>query len=92
MAIEDAGALGIIFSPKYNHLSISQRLELYEMTRKDRATRVQQASARARTDLSERIGWSSSTDRPGKLTIEEICAYDMHSHVATLATQFGSQK
>ena len=85
MAIEDAGALGIIFSPKYNDLSIQQRLGLYELTRKNRATRVQQASARARTDLSERIGWSSSEDRPGKLTIEEICGYNMHEHVAELA-------
>lgn len=88
MAIEDAGALGIIFSPKYSHLSIGQKLKLYEQTRKQRATKVQKASARARTDLSERIGWSSSTDRPGKLTIEEICGYDMHAHVAQLAKEF----
>ena len=87
MAIEDAGALGIIFSPKYSHLGITEKLRLYEQTRKDRATRVQSASARARTDLSERIGWSASTDRPGKLTIEEICGYNMHEHVAALAEQ-----
>ncbi|KAL6249682.1 hypothetical protein RBB50_003537 [Rhinocladiella similis] len=87
MAIEDAGALGIIFSPKYGHLQVNDRLRLYEMTRKERATRVQSASARARTDLGERIGWSSSTDRPGKLTIEEICGYDIHAHVAQLAEQ-----
>jgi salicylate hydroxylase len=85
VAIEDAGALGIVFSFKYSHLSVSDRLRLYESTRKDRATRVQSASARARTDLSERIGWSSSKDRPGKLTIEEICGYNMHEHVAQLA-------
>jgi len=85
MAIEDAGALGIIFSPKYGHLSVAEKLKLYETTRKGRATRVQTASARARTDLSERIGWSSSKDRPGKLTIEEICGYDMHGHIAQLA-------
>lgn len=85
MAIEDAGALGICFSPKYSHMSIEDRLRLYERTRKDRATRVQSASARARTDLSERIGWSSSKDRAGKLTIEEICGYNMHEHIAQLA-------
>ncbi|OBT71041.1 hypothetical protein VF21_10624 [Pseudogymnoascus sp. 05NY08] len=84
MAIEDAGALGIVFSPKYAQLSVSEKLKLYEMTRKERASRVQKASARARTDLSERIGWSSSEDRPGKLTIEEVCGYDMHCHVAEL--------
>lgn len=87
MAIEDAGALGIVFSAKYNHLSVSDRLRLYERTRKERATKVQSASARARTDLSERIGWSSSKDRPGKLTIEEICGYNMHEHIAQLAAQ-----
>lgn len=86
-AIEDAGALGIVFSPKYSHLDVAQKLKLYETARKDRATRVQSASARARTDLSERIGWSSSKDRPGKLTIEEICGYDMHEHIAQLASE-----
>ena len=85
MAIEDAGALGIVFSKKYDHLTVAERLSLYEKTRKERATRVQSASARARTDLSERIGWSSSKDRPGKLTIEEICGYHMHEHIAQLA-------
>ncbi|KAK5055122.1 hypothetical protein LTR84_012870 [Exophiala bonariae] len=88
MAIEDAGALGIVFSPKYSRLSVQQRLKLYETTRKERATRVQSASARARTNLSERIGWSSSSDRPGKLTIEEICGYDIHAHIAQLAEDF----
>lgn len=83
-AMEDAGALGIIFSEKYNDLNVEQRLRLYEMTRKERASRVQAASSKARTDLSERIGWSSKTDRPGKLTIEEICGYDMHAHVTEL--------
>lgn len=83
-AIEDAGALGIIFGERYDHLSVGERLRLYEQERKQRATRVQEASARARTDLSERIGWSSSTDRPGKLTIEEVCGYDMKGHVADL--------
>jgi salicylate hydroxylase len=87
MAIEDAGALGIIFSPKYSHLTVQQRLGLYEITRKERATRVQSASARARTDLSERIGWSSSKDRPGKLTIDEICGYDIHAHIERLANE-----
>lgn len=87
MAIEDAGALGIVFSSKYNHLNVEEKLKLYEKTRKARATRVQQASARARTDLSERIGWSSSSDRPGKLTIEEICGYNMHEHIAQLAAE-----
>jgi len=84
MAMEDAGAMGIVFSNKYSDLSIADKLKLYQMTRKERATRLQQASFRARTDLSERIGWSTAEDRPGKLTIEEVCGYDMHAHIAEL--------
>ncbi|KAL6897129.1 FAD/NAD(P)-binding domain-containing protein [Trichoderma evansii] len=84
MALEDAGALGILFSTKYTHLSIPEKLRLYELERRPRATRVQESSRRARTDITERIGWSSANDRPGKLTIEEVCGYNMHSHVAEL--------
>lgn len=84
MALEDAGALGILFSTKYAHLSIPEKLQLYELERKPRATRVQESSRRTRTDITERIGWSNANDRPGKLTIEEVCGYDMHSHVAEL--------
>lgn len=87
MALEDAGALGILFSTKYAHLSIPEKLQLYEQERKPRATRVQESSRRARTDITERIGWSSANDRPGKLTIEEVCGYDMHSHVAELVAR-----
>ncbi|KAI6778296.1 uncharacterized protein J7T54_008474 [Emericellopsis cladophorae] len=87
MAIEDAGALGIIFSDQYSHLSIGERLKLYEMERKPRATQLQEASRRARLDLNERIGWSSKADKPGKLTIEEVCGYDMHQHVAALVAE-----
>jgi salicylate hydroxylase len=88
MAIEDAGALGIIFSPSYtSKFSIPELLKLYETERKPRATRVQAASARAREDLNERIGWSSSSDKPGKLTIEEVCEYDMANHVKGLAAE-----
>jgi salicylate hydroxylase len=85
--MEDAGALGILFAPKYAHLDVAERLRLYELERKPRATRLQESSRRARVDLTERIGWSSTNDRPGKLTIEEVCGYDMHAHVAELVKQ-----
>lgn len=68
---------------------VSKGLELYEKVRKERASRVQAASARARTDLSERIGWSSSSDKPGKLTIEEVCGYDMLAHVRDIVSAEG---
>ncbi|OAA46531.1 FAD dependent oxidoreductase [Beauveria brongniartii RCEF 3172] len=88
MAIEDAGALGILFSPKYASIDIATKLQLYQTVRKPRATRVQESSRRARTDITERIGWSSASDRPGKLTIEELCAVEgNHTTMDKMAAQ-----
>lgn len=87
MAFEDAGALGIVFHKNFRRdYGVSEGLALYEKLRKTRATRVQEASFRARENLNERIGWSSSADRPGKLTIEEVCGYNMREHLAELMT------
>jgi len=86
MAIEDAAALGIIFSPKYGFANttndgVSKGLEVYEQVRKPRATRVQAASARARINMAERIGFSCNpmgtetykvADEKTKLTVEEM--------------------
>lgn len=83
-AIEDAAALGIIFSKKYNYAGdVRAGLELYERVRKPRASKVQAASARARENVSERIGFSSNKDskrykvasEDGKLTIDEMNEY-----------------
>ncbi|KAH6663981.1 hypothetical protein F5X68DRAFT_251224 [Plectosphaerella plurivora] len=84
MAFEDAGALGILFSDKYADLSVQERLQMYEKERKPRATRLQESSRRARENLNERIGWSSKNTRPGMLTIDEVCGYDMHAHIEGL--------
>ncbi|KAI0470534.1 hypothetical protein GGR56DRAFT_133444 [Xylariaceae sp. FL0804] len=92
MAIEDAGALGILFSERYDGLSVEERLGLYQQERMPRATRMQDASRRAREDITERIGWSSKNDRPGKLTIEEVCGYDMHAHVAELVDKLRTSR
>jgi salicylate hydroxylase len=93
-AIEDAAAIGIIFSKDYSFANsaedISEGLQLYEQVRKPRATRVQEASARARENITERIGFSSNTSNPlykvkdekQKLTIEEMNEYDMYVDVA----------
>lgn len=83
-AFEDAGALGYIFSKKFD-LSVAEGLKLYELERKPRVTRIQQASLRARENLNERIGWSSGANLEGKLTIEEVCGYDMKAHIDELA-------
>jgi salicylate hydroxylase len=93
MAIEDAAALGIIFSAEYwgNKIhTVEHGLKMYEMLRKSRATRVQEASARARENLNERIGWSSQRNHGNqqnattKLTIDEINTYDMKKHLDNL--------
>ena len=85
MAFEDAGALGYIYHRGFDtQYTIAEGLSLYERLRKPRATRIQDASFRARENLNERIGWSSGTDRPGKLTIEEVCGYDMQEHLQQL--------
>ncbi|KAK4547328.1 hypothetical protein LTR36_000984 [Oleoguttula mirabilis] len=94
MAIEDAAALGIVFSKKHFRGDVEQTLKLYEAVRKPRATRVQAASARARENITERIGFSSNTshkdyrvaDEKNKLTIEEMNGYDMHEDVKVKAT------
>jgi salicylate hydroxylase len=94
-SIEDAGAIGIIFSKKYpfsgSKESIEKGLALYEQIRKPRATKVQEASRRARENINERIGFSSNVnnkwykvaDESRKLTIEEMNEYDMHIDVAS---------
>lgn len=78
MAFEDAAALGLVFHQNFSlEYDVEHGVQLYQKLRKPRATKVQAASIRARQNLNERIGWSSGSDAPGKLTIEEVCGYDM---------------
>lgn len=83
-AIEDAAALGIIFGPGYAYTTdVRAGLKLYEGIRKPRTSRVQEASARARENISERIGFSSNkhsqryrvANEGSKLTIDEMNEY-----------------
>ncbi|KAJ9136600.1 Salicylate hydroxylase [Pleurostoma richardsiae] len=100
MAIEDAAALGIVFSEKHFTGDVREALEVYEAIRKPRATRVQAASARARENIHERIGFSSNTNNPlykvkdeaNKLTIEEMNLYDMHKDAEEKFAQHRSVK
>lgn len=94
-ALEDAGALGVIFSKDYTFTSdVNKGLQIYEAVRKPRATRVQAASARARENIAERIGFSSNTKNPlykvqdesQKLTIEEMNQYDMLADIQNKVT------
>jgi salicylate hydroxylase len=55
MAIEDAAALGILFSPGYFR-DIDEALAVYEQVRLPRVTKVQSAAAKAASNINERIG------------------------------------
>lgn len=84
-ALEDAAALGIIFSRKYGYTqpggAIARGLKVYENVRKPRAWRVQHASVRATENMNERIGFSSTPwsqtkyTTTGVLTIDEMNLY-----------------
>lgn len=56
MAIEDAAALGILFSEKYFSGDIGEALSVYDTVRLPRVTRVQSAAAKAAYNINERIG------------------------------------
>ncbi|KXT02396.1 hypothetical protein AC578_178 [Pseudocercospora eumusae] len=85
MALEDSAALGLVFSADFYPGSVPEALKLYENVRHWRASRVQAASARARENIHERIGFTDNIDNPlyrvkdekNKLTIAEMNSYDM---------------
>lgn len=89
MAIEDAAALGILFSPEYFDGNVEQALSVYTTVRLPRATRVQSSAAKAAYNINERIGFSNNRDLPfykvedesKVLTIEEMNAYDMYRDI-----------
>ncbi|TVY35028.1 FAD-dependent urate hydroxylase [Lachnellula occidentalis] len=89
MGIEDAAALGIIFSKKLFRGDVEKSLSVYNLVRLPRVTRVQSAAARAASNINERIGFSDNKntatykvrDEKDKLTIEEMNAYDMYSDI-----------
>lgn len=56
MAIEDAAAIGILFSKPYFGGDVAETLEVYNKIRLPRATRVQAAAAKAAYNINERIG------------------------------------
>ena len=82
MAIEDAAALGILFSPVYFDGNVEQALTIYNKVRLPRATKVQSSAAKAAYNINERIGFSNNKDLPfykvedpkNVLTIEEMNA------------------
>jgi salicylate hydroxylase len=89
-AIEDAGALGIIFSAKYPQFTnnVEAGLALYNQVRYPRATRVQESSKRALENLNERIGFSSLPAHEerlaasqNKLTVAEMNRYVMADEI-----------
>jgi len=59
MAIEDAAAIGILFSPKYFNGDIEESLDVYNKIRLPRVTKVQASAQKAATNINERIGTST---------------------------------
>lgn len=82
MAIEDAAAIGILFSKKFFQGDIDESLATYNEIRLPRVTRVQSAAAKAAYNINERIGFSVNKDTKTYkvedakkvLTIEEMNA------------------
>ncbi|KAI6781174.1 FAD-dependent urate hydroxylase-like protein [Emericellopsis cladophorae] len=100
MAIEDAAALGILFSEGYFNGSVEDALAVYTQVRLPRATKVQSAAAKAAYNINERIGFSNNKDIPTYkvedqkkvLTIEEMNAYDMYRDIEEkIAAQSGQK-
>jgi salicylate hydroxylase len=60
MAIEDAAAIGILFSKPYFSGDVEEALEVYEKIRLPRVTKVQASAAKAATNINERIGTSKA--------------------------------
>lgn len=94
-AIEDAGALGIIFSEQYPHFSnnVQAGLAMYNRIRYPRASRVQEASKRALENLNERLGFSSLPPHEerlaasqNKLTVAEMNRYVMAEDIASVVS------
>lgn len=73
MAIEDAAALGILFSENYFSGDVQEALAVYDAVRLPRVTRVQSAAAKAAYNINERIGelnWEMAIDN---LALTVIC-------------------
>jgi salicylate hydroxylase len=58
MAIEDAGAIGVLFNKDYFNGDVAETLAIYNDIRLPRATKVQAAAAKAAYNINERIGKS----------------------------------
>lgn len=56
MAIEDAAALGILFSGRVFGGDVATSLSVYETIRLPRVTKVQAGAAKAGYNINERIG------------------------------------
>jgi salicylate hydroxylase len=65
MAIEDAAALGILFSKKCFRGDVEESLSAYNAVRLPRVSRVQSAAARAACNINERIGSLLSAPKRG---------------------------
>lgn len=91
MAIEDAAALGIIFSKPYFTGNVSEALSVYEQVRLPRATRVQAAAAKAAYNINERIGMCFHSHHKAVWIIDgltmESCCLDLQDSLPIPTSQ-----
>lgn len=84
MAIEDAAALGILFSPKYFSGDVAEMLSIYDEVRLPRATRVQSAAAKAAYNINERIGmWIQDACRLLHLKLTTPSGFSSNTSIGT---------
>lgn len=72
MAIEDAAAIGILFSKPYFGGDVTEALDVYQKIRLPRATKVQASAAKAATNINERIGTSEAFRVPLFFETDEV--------------------
>lgn len=82
MAIEDAAALGILFSKDYFRGDVQESLAVYEKVRLPRATKVQASAAKAASNINERIGmYLSIIIRFGERVLTEGVCRLLEQHI-----------
>ena len=82
MAIEDAAALGILFSKEYFRGDVQESLAVYEKVRLPRATKVQASAAKAASNINERIGmYLSIIIRFGERVLTERVCRLLEQHI-----------
>lgn len=85
-AIEDAAALGLVFGKDHFQGDIREALAIFEEVRRPRASKVQAASARARENISERIGMYYLECTSGLTFMLTYCSFKAFPAISKIST------